>query len=98
MRTRYQGPDACVHLVSWGNIAKIVRVRVTVPLVCMEDSVWRRTGGPSPATVPQDFQDPSARLHWIRAIPTPASRGWPVTAQRAGTHVHAQKATMVMSA
>ena len=40
-RIRCQGPDACVHLVSLGNTAKMVQVLVTAPRVNTEDSVLR---------------------------------------------------------
>lgn len=61
MRTRCQGPDARVQLVSLGNIAKLVRDLVTAPPVSMEDSVWTRTEGPLPATVPRDIQESLVR-------------------------------------
>ena len=61
-RTRCQGPDAGVQLVSWGNTAKIAQVLVTATPVCMEHSAWRRMEGRLPATVPWDIQESSVRL------------------------------------
>lgn len=61
-RTFCQNQDACVHLDSRGNIAKMALVPVTAPPVCMEDNVWRKMEGPSPATVQWDIQESSVRL------------------------------------
>lgn len=97
VRTKCQGPDVRVLVVSLENIAKTVRVLVTVPHVCMEDTVWRKMEGLSPAPVRRDIQESSVRFRWMCAIPTLATRGYPVTAQRADTCVPALKVTMVTS-
>lgn len=65
-RTWCLGQNVCVRLVSLGNIAKVVRVFVTVLPAWTEDNVRRKMEGPSPATVRRDIQESSVRLDTLQ--------------------------------